>query len=154
MYQHLPRGANWILRDGDLTPFRNHLIRLAPFGSSRYIYIYSFIEVGIRPIIQFPFRELPRKYATKETARFLVLILNTKEKLIFSCCDVSKYHKNLDQCIFFWSQFLDELGEFLRDSKANLPLDIQANTSRSLAFYIDVFCVQMNDTLLSRCLDV
>lgn len=29
VYQHLPRGANWTLRDGELTHFRNHL---APFG--------------------------------------------------------------------------------------------------------------------------
>ena len=50
-----------------------------PFGTLWKVQVYSFIEVGIRPIIQFPFRELPRKYATKETARFLVLILNTKE---------------------------------------------------------------------------
>ena len=34
-YQHLPRGANWTPRDGELTPLRNHL---APFGRSRYLY--------------------------------------------------------------------------------------------------------------------
>ena len=27
-YQHLQRGANWTLRDGELTPFRNHLTPL------------------------------------------------------------------------------------------------------------------------------
>ena len=39
LYQHLPRGANWILRDGDLTPFRNHF---APFGRSRYVHLTCF----------------------------------------------------------------------------------------------------------------
>ena len=38
-YQHLPRGANETLRDGNLAPFRNHL---APFGRSRYEFVAFF----------------------------------------------------------------------------------------------------------------
>ena len=36
-YQHLPRGANETLRDGELTPFRNHL---PPFKRSRYPHLF------------------------------------------------------------------------------------------------------------------
>ena len=38
-YQHLARGANETLRDGNLAPFRNHL---APFGRSRYEFVALF----------------------------------------------------------------------------------------------------------------
>ena len=49
IYQHLQRGANWTLRESELTPFRNHLAPLWRCWSwCIYIYIiYMYIHINM-----------------------------------------------------------------------------------------------------------